>query len=81
MEHHKISKLLTYSVVSKLLTRKWNELYCLSGIQYSINKDIRFTNSILRSDLYESSDAHIVVKVRITVIRTVDAKERNNETY
>ena len=81
MEHHKISKLLTYSVGSKLLTRKWNELYCLSGIQYSIKKDIRFRNSILRSDLYESSDAYIFVKVRITVIRTVDAKERNNETY
>ena len=48
MEHHKISKLLKYSVASKNLTRKWNET----------------RNPILRSDLHESSDAYIVVKVR-----------------
>ena len=37
MKHHKISKLLNDSTVSKFVTRKWIEMSYLSGIQYSIN--------------------------------------------
>ena len=33
--------------------------------QYSVNKSIRFKTSLLRSDLYDYSDAYIVLKRRI----------------
>ena len=39
----------------------------LSSGQYSINKNIRFKTSMLRSDLCDYSDAYIIVKGRITV--------------
>ena len=34
----------------------------LSNGQYSVNKNISFKTSMLRSDLCDHSDAHIVVK-------------------
>ena len=34
----------------------------LSSGQYSVNKNISFKTSVLRSDLCDYSDAHIVVK-------------------
>ena len=57
MEHCKISKLLTDSAVSKFVTKKWLEVKDLSGGQYTVNKNIRFKTSMLRSDLCEYSDA------------------------
>ena len=39
----------------------------LTSGQYSINKNIRFKTSMLRSDLCDYSDAYIIVKGRITV--------------
>ena len=76
MEHHKISKLLNDSTVSKFVTRKWIEVNYLSGGQYSINKNIRFKISMLRSDLCDYSDAYIVVKGEITVKGNDNAKRR-----
>ena len=49
----------------------------LLGGQYSINKNIRFKISVLRSALFYYSDAYIVLKERITAVRTIDANERN----
>ena len=57
MEHHKISKLINKSTVSKFLTKKWIEGLDLSRGQYSVNKNIRFKTSMLRSDLCDYSDA------------------------
>ena len=48
--------------MSKILTRKWIEVNYLSGGQCSVNKNIRFKTPMLRSDLCDYSDAHIVVK-------------------
>ena len=48
MEHYKISKLLNDSVVLKFVTRKWIEENCLSGDQYSVNKDVKFKTQMLR---------------------------------
>ena len=62
MEHYKIFKLLNYWNVSKFVTRKLIEVIDLSSGQYSVNKNIRFKTSILRSDSCDYSDAHIVVK-------------------
>ena len=40
----------------------------LSNGQCSVNKNIRFKTSMLRSDLCDYSDAYIIVKGRISVI-------------
>ena len=71
MTHHKISKLLNNSTVSKFVTRKWVEVNDLSNGQYSINKNIRFKTSMQKSDLRDYVDAKIVVKWRITVDGTM----------
>ena len=54
MEHHKISKLLNDSAVSKFVTRKWIEVK-------------NFKTLMLRSDLCDYNDAYIFVKGRIIV--------------
>ena len=46
------------------------EVNDLSSSQYSVNKNIRFKTSMLRSDLRDYSDAYIVVKGRIYVRAT-----------
>ena len=51
MEHHKISKLLNDSSVSKFVTRTWIKVNGLSGSQYYVNKNVRFKTSMLRSNL------------------------------
>ena len=79
MEHFKILKLLNDSTVSKFVTKKWIEGNDLSSGQYSVNKNVRFKASMLRSDLCDYSDAHIVVKGRITVEGDNDAKTRNKK--
>ena len=76
MEHYKISKLLSDSTVSKFVTKKRFEVFDLSCGQYSVNKNIRFKTSMLRSDLCDYSDAYIVVKGRITVTGTNNANRR-----
>ena len=79
MEHHKLSKLLKDSTVSKFVTRKWIEGNDLSSGQYSANKNIRFKTTMLRLNLRDYSDAYIVLKGRITVDGTVEAKEKNKK--
>ena len=44
------------------MTKKWVEVNDLSRGQYSVNKNIRFETSMLRPDLFDYSDAYIVVK-------------------
>ena len=61
MKQHKISKLLNDTTVSKFVTRKWIEATDLSGNQYSLNKNVRFKTSMLRSDLCGYNDVYIVV--------------------
>ena len=51
----------------------------LSGGQYFDNKNIRFKTPMLRSDLLDYSDVHIVVKRRISVTGTFNAKRRNKK--
>ena len=68
MEHYNISKLLNDSTVTNLLQNKWVEVNNLSIAQRSVNKNIRFKTSVLRSDLYDYSDAYIVVKVAIDLL-------------
>ena len=79
MEHHKTSKLLNDSAVSKLVTIKWIEINNLSCGQFSVKKNVRFKTSILRSDLCDYSDAYIVVKGRISVTGNNNANKRNKK--
>ena len=79
MEHHKTSKLLNDSAVSKLVTIKWIEINNLSGGQFSVKKNVRFKTSILRSDLCDYSDAYIVVKGRISVTGNNNVNKRNKK--
>ena len=52
------------------------EVNDLSGNQYSVNKNIKFKFSILRSDLCDCSYEYIVVKGKIDVLA---AAENNAE--
>ena len=79
MEHHTISKLSNDSTVSKFVTRKWIEANGLSDGQYSVIKNIRFKNPMIRSDLLNYNDACIVVKKTITVTGTGDDKRRKKQ--
>ena len=78
IEQYKISKLLNDSTVSKFVTKKWVEVNDLSSGQCSVNKNIRFKNSLLRSDLCDYSDPYVVVKGIISV-RGTNANNRINK--
>ena len=51
-EHHKISKLLNNSTVSKFMTRKLFEKNNLSRGQYSVNKNMRFKSPMARPSFW-----------------------------
>ena len=53
----------------KFVAKKWVEVYDQSQGNYDVNKEIRIKTSMLRSDLCDFSDAYIVVKGNITVIK------------
>ena len=61
----------------RFVTKKWNEVYDQSGRNYNVNKEIRIKTSMLRSDLYDYSDAYIVMKGNITLEGDNDANKRN----
>ena len=66
MEQYKISKLSNDSTVSKFVT-KMGQVNDLSSGQYSVNKNVRFKTSMLRSELCNYSDAYIVMEERISI--------------
>ena len=80
MEYQKISRLLgtTSENVPRFVTKKWIEVQDQSGNaedRYKPSKQIRIKTSILRSDLYDFSDAYIVVE------RTIAVTNPNNNVY
>ena len=60
----------------RFVTKKWIELYDQSGRDYRVSKEIRIGTPMLRSDLYDFSNAYIVVKGTVTVTDPNDAKEK-----
>ena len=72
MEYQKTTNLLgnTSDKVPNFITKKWIEVHDQSGETYNTNKQIRFKTSILRSDMYDYSDAYIAVEGTITVSAT-----------
>ena len=59
----------------RFFTKKWVEAYDQSEKNYNVRKDIRIKTSMLKSDLCKYSDAYIVVKGTITVLRPNAAKK------
>ena len=60
-----------------MFDKKWIEINDLWSGQYSVDKNIRFKTSLLRSYLCDYSDACIVVKGIITVGGDDDDKKTN----
>ena len=81
MEYQKIANLLNdgSNKSSKFRTRKWVEINDEERGTYSHNKQIKFKTSMLRSSLWDYSDAYILVKGNITVNNTAaDGAAANN---
>ena len=75
MEYQKIANLLdnVSNRQSKFRTKNWVEINDNATGNYFSTKQIRFKTSMLRSSLYDYSDAYITVKGNITVNNTADA--------
>ena len=71
-------KLITYS-------KQINKVNDLSSGQYSVNKNLSFKTSMLRSDLCNYSDGYIVVKRTIDLLAAAanenDKAEKNFFVY
>ena len=69
MEYQKIINLLdnTPNQLSKFRTKNWIEIKYQSSGVYNVNSDIRFKTTMLKSSLYDYSDAYILAKRRITI--------------
>ena len=79
MAFQKIASIFDYSTpddkdLPRFGTKKWIEVYDQSGGNYNVNKEIRTKTSMPRSDLCDFSDAYVVVKGTITVVRPNNAK-------
>ena len=60
MKHYKIPEPLSNSSVSKFVPKVRVEENDLLSDQYSVNENIRFKTSMLRSDLCDYSDAYLL---------------------
>ena len=76
MEFQKIVNCNSDKNLQRFITKKWVEVYDQSGGNYNVNKEIRMKTSMLRSDLYDYSDAYIFVKGDITLEGDNDANKR-----
>ena len=81
MGYQKLINLLddTKNQASKFRTRNWVEINDELKGRYG-NSNIRFKKSMIRSNLYDYSDAHILVKETITVPNTAAAGAAANNT-
>ena len=74
MEFQKIANFLDKTFDDKELprfvTKKWIGVCDQSERNYNVNKEITIKTSTLRSDLCDYSDAYIVVKETITIVKT-----------
>ena len=82
MEYQEIINLLdnTSNQPSRFRTKKWVEINDDVRSAYSRNKQITFKTAMLRSSLWNYSDAYILVKGNITVNNTSAADTNANNT-
>ena len=85
MKYQKIASLLDNEVAlnassqpSKFRTTNWVEINDESRGTYSVNRQINFKTSMLRSSLCDYSDAYILVKGNISVNNTAAAAPNGN---
>ena len=85
MEFQKIVNFLDTTFDDKdlprFVTRKWIEVYDQSEKDYNVNKKVRIKTPMLRSDLEDFSDVHIVVKGDITVTEPDNAKRNKSVAF
>ena len=62
VDRHKIYNLLSDSTVSKFVIINGIEVSDLSGVEYSVNKNLRFKTSVLNRIFCDYGDAYIAVK-------------------
>ena len=69
MEYQKIANLIddVPNQSSKFRTKNWVEINDESRETYNVNSQIKFKTTMLKSNLCDYSDAHILVKGKITV--------------
>ena len=70
----------TSNQLSKVSTKKWVEINDESRATYSVNRQISFKTSILRSSLCDYSDPYILVKGNVSVNITAAADADANNT-
>ena len=82
MEYQKIANLIddTPNQPSKFRTRNWIEINDESRGAYNVNSQIKFKTAMLKSSLYDYSDAYILVKGTISVNNTAAAGANANNT-
>ena len=75
MEYQKIANLLdsASNQPSKFRTKNWVEINDESRGTYSVNRQINFKTSMLRSSLCDYSDSYILFKGNISVNNTAAA--------
>ena len=85
MEFQKIANFLDTTSYDKdlprFVTKKWIEVYDQSGGSYYVSNEIRIKTSMLTSDLWDFSDAYIVVKGTITVANPDNAKRNKRVAF
>ena len=80
MEFQKITNFLDIfsddKDLPRFVTKKWIDVYNQSEGNYDVNKETRIKTLMLRSGLWDFSDAYIVVKGTITVTEPDNAKKK-----
>ena len=82
MGYQKIANLIddVPNQLPKFRTKNWVEINDESGGIYSVNSQIKFKTAMLKSSLFDYSDAYILVKGTITVNNTAAAGANANNT-
>ena len=82
MEYQKIANLIDDAScqLSKFKTKNWLELNDELRGTYNVNSQIKFKNTMLKSNLWDYSDAYIFVKGTVTVNNTTVGDADANNT-
>ena len=63
----------------RFVAKKWVDVYDQSGGNYDVNKEIKITPSMLRSDLCDFNEAYVVLKGDTTVDAPNNAKKKKKK--
>ena len=74
MEYQNISNLIddASNQPFKFRTKNWVDINCESRGTYNVNSQIKCKTTMLKSSLYDYSDAYILVKRKITITGAAD---------